>query len=74
MIVTGTERMASGVAVDLVADALVVGSEATFLEFNSPTPEAAATAGGGDGTASAGDLVVAATGAGLGFSTMVLET
>jgi len=72
VIVTVTGRTASGVAVDLVADALVVGSEATFLEFNSPTPEVAATAG--DGTASAGDLVVAATGAGLGFSTMVLET
>jgi hypothetical protein len=55
--------MAPGVAVDLVADALVVGSEAV-----------ATTAGRGDGTASIGDLLVVATGAGLGFSAMVLET
>jgi hypothetical protein len=66
--------MASGVAVDLAADALVVGSEAAFLEFDSPTPEVTATAGGGDGTASFGDLLVVATGAGLGFSMTVLET
>jgi hypothetical protein len=74
VIVAGTGRTASGVAVDLVADTLVVGSEAAFLESNSPTPEVAATAGGGDETTSAGDLVVVATGAGLGFSTTVLET
>jgi hypothetical protein len=55
--------MASGVAVDLVADALVVGSEAV-----------ATTAGRGDETTAAGDLVVVATGAGLGFSMTVLET
>jgi hypothetical protein len=74
VMVTGTWLTTSVVAVDSAATALVVGSRATVLAFDSPALEAAATAGGREGTASAGDLVVVTTGAGFGFSTAVLGT
>jgi hypothetical protein len=69
---TGTWLTASVVAVDSVAPALLVGPGATVLAFDSPALEAVATAGGGEGTASAGDLVVVTIGA--GFSTTALGT